>query len=308
MIALPRMLIIVRAGRNSIHKSWIWTLMGLADVALSVYDESDFTADGAKYVHSVAGGKFPGIMALFEAHPEIIDSYDYFWLMDDDLTLPFESLRTILKIVAHIPFPLLAPGLTYYSYFTWPIAVANTRFLFRATNFVEVMMPIMSRDFLRAAMVAFNDSYSGWGQEWLWRKMLIERQSFAAVIDSAPVAHVRPFGSGSMGKNRTADSREPLDEMNDLLARYGLERYVPFQNIFGVTAGISPRLLVGDALLQEALLGYPEMMEFHYDNFVRCNDTLIREARPVATEAQLRETDIFNLVANKLREGWGGAL
>ena len=174
MTSPPRILIIVRAGRNSIHRSWIWTINGLADVAVSAYDDSDFSGDGARYVHAFVGGKFPGVMAFIERHPEVIDEYEYFWLFEDDLVLPFESLQRISALLARFRFVLSAPGLSYYSFFTWPLAVANSRFLFRGTDFVEVMMPIMSRAFLLAAMPAFNDNYTAWGHEWLWRKLLNE--------------------------------------------------------------------------------------------------------------------------------------
>lgn len=300
MLSPPRILIIVRAGRGSIHRSWIWTTNGLADVAISVYDNSDFAADGARYLHRFVGGKLSGVMAFLEDYPAVIDEYDYFWLFEDDLVLPFDSLRRISALLARFPFALSAPGLSYDSFFSWPLSVANSRFLLRCTDFVEVMMPIMSRAFLRAAMPAFNDNFMSWGHEWLWRKLLNEQQAFAAILDSAPVAHTRPFGQGTLFKNRPAGSPDPDKELEAMLAKYKMDKTIPFRNFFGVTRDTPPRLLVQDAFLQEALRGYEEMKELPNDNFKHCIDTLTGGSRPITPYKELRELPGFRMVAEAL--------
>src|SRR5262249_17421677 len=113
MSSAPRILIVLRVGRNSIHRSWIWTLHGLVDVAISTYDDSNYSADGvARFFHQFSGGKLPGVKDFFDTHSTIIEEYDYFWLFEDDLTLPLASLRTILKLLARFPLALSAPALT----------------------------------------------------------------------------------------------------------------------------------------------------------------------------------------------------
>ncbi len=300
MFPRPRILIIVRAGRHSIHRAWTWLTEGLADVAISAYDDSDFSGDDAHYTHRFAGGKFPGIMDFLRRHPDVIEHYDYFMLFDDDLVLSVESLRRISSLLARFPFDLAAPGLGYESFFVWPLAIANSRFLFRATDFVEVMMPIMSRSFLRAAMPAFDDNYSGWGHEWLWRQMLRERGTFAAILDCAPVAHARPYGSSTMRANRPPEAPDPQKDLAAMLARYGLDASEPFRNYFGVTREDPPRLLAHNAMLQEALSGYRELQALPGDGFMRCVDTLIKGSRPVTPEAELRRTAGFAMVERAL--------
>ena len=301
MLSPPRILIIVRAGRGSIHRSWVWTINGLADVAISVYDDSDFSTDGTRYLHRCVGGKLPGVMAFLEEYPAVIDEYDYFWLFEDDLVLPFDSLRRISALLARFPFALSAPGLSYDSFFSWPLSVANSRFLLRGTDFVEVMMPIMSRAFLRAAMPAFNENYMAWGHEWLWRKLLNERKTFAAILDSAPVMHTRPFGRGTLFKNRLADSPSPNEQLEAMLTKYSLDKSIPFRNVFGITRETPPRLLVEDAFVQEALGGYEEMKELPNDNFAHCIDTLTGGSRPITPYHELLELPGFRIVAEALQ-------
>jgi hypothetical protein len=301
-IATPRILIIVRAGRDSIHRSWLWTITDLADVGLSIFDDDEPSEDGVKFVHHCAGGKFQGLAAFFEAFPNVIDEYDYFWLFEDDLVLPFESLLEILSLLSKFPFELAAPALSYYSFFTWPITVRNSQFIFRCTNFVEVMAPIMSRAFLRRAMPAFRDNYSAWGHEWFWHKLLGESDSFSAIIDSAPITHSRPFGRGSLYKNRPAEGWTPEMDQERMLNKYGLEKNVQFRNYFGVTNDRANRVLVHDEFVEHALGGYAEMEFYQKDNRRRCLEALIQDARPVTTLGDLQEMSGFRMIEEALRK------
>jgi hypothetical protein len=290
-------LIIVRAGRQSIHPSWLWSVNGLADVAVSIYDDSDWPADSVKFVHRARGGKFPGLMSFFDAFPEVIENYDYFWLFEDDLKLPFASLRQTLQLLGIFPFDLAAPSLTYDSFFSWPITIRNSEFLFRCTNFVEVMAPIMSRAFLRLALPAFNENYSAWGHEWLWESLLAETNSFAAILDSAPIAHTRAFGSGSLYRNRPAGCWTPKEDKNRLLAKYGLEEGVKFRNSFGVTAARPHRIVINDEFVQHGLPGYAGMQALQRDEFSYCVETFSNAARPVATLSELKDNAVWRIVS-----------
>jgi hypothetical protein len=143
MSAPPRILLILRAGKNSVHRSWIWTIRNLVDVAISTYDDSDYSSDGvALWFHHWPGGKLAGVKNFLETNLGVFDNYDYFWLFEDDLTLPISSLRTMISLVDRFKFSLSAPALTSESIMGYPINMTNSRFLFRGTNFVEMMMPI----------------------------------------------------------------------------------------------------------------------------------------------------------------------
>ena len=235
MTSAPRILMVLRAGKNSVHRSWIWTLYGLVDVAVSVYDNSDYSGDGvARFFHQSPGGKFSGVKNFLDTYPSVIEEYDYFWLFEDDLTLPFASLQMVLKLLARFPSPLSAPALSHESIMGYPINMTNSKFLFRGTDFVEQMMPIMSRDFLCAALPAFNDNYSGYGQEWLWQKLLKERRSFAVIINSAPITHTRPYHFGSLKQNKSPSSADFAIEMGNFLTKHEIFNSHP-RNYFGVT-------------------------------------------------------------------------
>jgi hypothetical protein len=297
----PRILIIVRVGRRSIHRSWTWTTNGLADLALSTYDEMDCSGDGAQYVHHCPGGKFQGILDFLRGQPGIIDSYDYFWLFEDDLVLPFSSLRKIVNILTYCPFNLSAPSLSTESFFSWPMMMSNESFVFRCTNVVEIMAPIMSKSFLQQAMIAFGDNFSGWGHEWLWSKLLAENGRFAAIFDVGPITHTRPSERGSLYSN-CGKAWNPQRDIEQMQEKYKLDRETRFQNFFGVTVDAPHRLALGDEFLKLALSGYSQMQALKNDSFIRCIQNLVHVSLPTIAEVELKQHAGFRIVQDALEK------
>src|SRR5947209_6524484 len=70
MVALsierPRVLVIIRVGKSSIHRSWTHTTNGLVDIAISAYDDSDWAGPELRYLHRQPGGKMEGIADFLE--------------------------------------------------------------------------------------------------------------------------------------------------------------------------------------------------------------------------------------------------
>jgi len=303
---LPTILMIVRAGRSTIHPSWIYTATPHVDVALSVYDDSDFSQHPIVKQHSASCGKLQGIKAFFDLHPQLVESYDYFWIFDDDLYLPYETILMVRRLLALFRFALAAPALSHTSFFSWPINIRNDRLLFRGTDFVEIMAPIMSRRFLATCLPHFGENHSGWGQEWLWRRLLQEGNQFAAILDAAPIVHTRPFGRGPIYKDRPADCPAPNIERDQLISKFALDPGVAFRNQFGVTADPLPRLLTGVDLIQEMLGGYHALLRHDQGALLFCLDYLLKQG-PIATIDNLRMLGGFDLVEAYVRSGTSAA-
>jgi hypothetical protein len=247
------------------------------DVAISLYDDSAVNAGDFVATHRCPGGKFGGLAAFFAENPGVIDDYTHFWLLDDDLYVPFDSVPAMRAVLDRDGFPLCGPGLAPESFATWPITIQNGAFQWRATNFVEIMAPVMSREFLRRALPLFGENHSGWGYEWVWQVMLGEMGACSAIVDSAPVVHTRPVGSGNL---YTAAGRiSPHDEMDALLAKHGIDRHaVPFRNLFGMTRA-DGRLVLGAEFSSVALGGYAPMRDRHPETYETCR-TFLAEAPP----------------------------
>jgi hypothetical protein len=290
-----KILIIVRAGRESMHHLFSHDCHDFADIAVSTFEDVDWSGPGVKFTHYARGGKFQGISDFFKKHPDLIDIYDYFWCFEDDLEMQPETLATIHALLTRFRFMLAAPALTPDSHFSWTVAMQNEKLLFRGTDFVEIMAPIMSRLFLKAALPYFAENFTSYGYEWLWQRILKEHNSFAAILDSTPVRHGRPLGSGSLYKNRPGQGNIK-DDFDDFIIKFNLDPAVNFRNRFAITNEPSPRLLTGDLMVHEMQGGYGGLTSVNPSAASWTIDELLNRFRPTETLKELRNLSGFNLV------------
>jgi hypothetical protein len=274
-----KILIVLRAGSASLHRAWTRVCAGAVHVAISLYDDAAVEDAEFVVVHRCRGGKFTGLQAFFADHPAMIDAYTHFWLLDDDLYVPFDSLVQVQDLVARWQFALCAPSLAPESFMSWAITVQNSAFHLRATDFVEIMAPIMSRGFLRRALPLFAENHSGWGYEWLWRTILQDMGTFAAILDAAPIVHARPLGTGTL----YAGGVNGADEARALFAKYAIDPdAAPFRNLFGL-ARSDRRPVFGADFLARALEGYESLRRHDPAGHARCLEFL--ESAPPALES-----------------------
>jgi len=97
-----RRLVVVRAGDSSLHPTWLQGPDSPEfDLVVSYYGD-----DPARYRSDVEnridhkGGKWDGLAALFASRPDLLDSYDYFWLPDDDIAADTRTINGIFAAMA----------------------------------------------------------------------------------------------------------------------------------------------------------------------------------------------------------------
>jgi hypothetical protein len=290
-----RILIIVRAGRKSLHHLFSGNSADYADIAVSTFEDVDWSGPGISYTHYARGGKFQGIHDFLTKNGQVLDAYDYFWCFEDDLEMQPATLAAVHGLLTQFRFMLAAPALMEDGHFSWTITVRNERLLFRGTDFVEIMAPIMSRAFMRLALPHFAENFTGYGYEWLWQRLLSACNGFAAILDSAPIRHGRPIGAGMLYKNQAAGGSAGRDS-EEFLRKFGLDSRANFRNRFALTAGPVPHLLAGDALAREMIENYGARYHDDPDKAAWWVGELMTRYRPAESLAALRELDGFDLV------------
>jgi hypothetical protein len=146
------------------------------------------------------GGKFEGLYGLFAARPDLLTTYDYVWLPDDDLATDCETINRLFSIMAEYRLGVGQPGLAPASYFSYAELVRNPEFLLRYTNFVEAMMPCFEAKFLARVIHLFATLRFGWCLDQFWARMFAEPRYRGAIIDACEVLHTRPIGTGGLYK------------------------------------------------------------------------------------------------------------
>lgn len=195
---MGKSLIIVRAGRKSLHHGWIdYGRTRNWDLYVCPFEAIPFQSDPSAQIivgEVIPGPKWSGLSQLFRTYENWRD-YEFIMLADDDLfALPSVWERYFEMITEQRPL-ISQPALSSESYFSHLITCQNSHFCFRETNFIEIMMPCFRTDIFEAIIPTFDLSRTGWGWglDFLWSHMLSNKGMI--IVDDTPVIHTRPPGS-----------------------------------------------------------------------------------------------------------------
>ncbi len=218
---MSRSLIIVRAGRNSLHPEWLGVQPNRDwDLFICPYEETSFVAapeNGVFLGDVLPGQKWSGLRLLLARWDGWRD-YDYIVLADDDIATTSDNWSAFFAECRASGAMLAQPALSPGSYLYWLITSKNEAFKSRKVTFVEIMMPCFHRDALAQLMPTFalTETGFGFGFDFLWPHLLDYQRLF--IFDSTAVRHTRPVGGA-----RNADIHKAnLREAQAIISKYGL--------------------------------------------------------------------------------------
>lgn len=190
------------------------------DVAMIFWGDKEHSDQfwmSAKYIHKQKGNKFHLIRDFFALNQKIIDEYDRFFIMDDDIYMSRYDFMLFINIFETFDFDLACPG--FYR------EAGNSRFhrrratIYRTLNTVDVGAVCMTKRAFLEVLPVMNASLHGhgWGiAEW-WLAKYHDRNGRSihggriGCIDAAGAEHTRKMGAdvvklregfGSQGKER----------------------------------------------------------------------------------------------------------
>lgn len=218
-------LLYVRAGTASLHPTWVcqdpnrnW------DCYVSYYAPAASTPVGER--HSTGGrNKFEGFLAMLQNDPSILEQYDWFFLVDDDIAFKPRDISRFFEYCRKLQTDLAQPSLKWSCFWTFPHTVHNPITVARRTNFVEVMMPCFSRRFLKCALDTFTFNISTWGLEYAFQARLTSNQS-SYIIDAIIAEHIKKIDpvDGAFYRYLTNLGCDPHVELREMELRYPLAR------------------------------------------------------------------------------------
>lgn len=219
----PRMLAVVRCGDQSLHRSWAVGDPGF-DVAVSYFgNDQEAAFPEATYVHRYKGGKWDGIFAFFQAFPQTLRRYDYVWFPDDDIAASAGDVNELIRCGHAHGLDLFQPALDTKSYFSHLLTLQHASFRLRYCNFVEIMVPVLSRRLLEQALPTMAETRSGFGLDFLWAEMAgrlggDHAGRNVAVIDTVSVRHTRPVGGSLHQFIKQTGGKSSGDELVEVVS------------------------------------------------------------------------------------------
>lgn len=209
-------LILSSVGDNSCHRSW---LGGNYDIILIYYGNNEQVyaeyCKGVKQCIRKKGQKFPLLAKFIDENLELIKSYEYVWLPDDDIEISHLKIDKMFDMANKYSLYLCQPAVRgadneVSHYITRP-QPSTIRF----TNFVEVMAPLFSLSSLLKVYSDFYYSESGWGLDLTWSHILGNPVDKIAIIDAIVMVHTKPIGT-----DYSRFKKSPQYEQNALLNKY----------------------------------------------------------------------------------------
>ncbi len=218
-----RNLVIVRAGKNSLHPNWLdanhtrnW------DLIVSWYDDDVYKTLADEKVVRIKGGKFDGLFRTVSTFDNLLANYDYVWLPDDDILTSQSDINKLFTFMRKFELTVAQPSLNWDSYYSILLTLNSPSFKLRYVTFVEVMVACMRVDLLQKILPHFENNMTLWGMDVIWCRLENDNFRKSAIIDEIQVLHTRPVGHVLAGK-ATASGHNTLDEMLKLLARFGVK-------------------------------------------------------------------------------------
>lgn len=186
--------VFVPVGKDSLHRQ---LLKGDADfdLHLLIYDGSyNKFCDDSDFIACDAGYKMDMTYRYLLRHPELLEKYEYFFLLDDDIVISTEDVNRFFAMMREYQLKIAQPSLVM-SYYTYKHTVFHPFYILRYTNFVEMMMPCFSRDALKAVLPTFEQKVRWCGIEMHWPILIGSSHKDMAIVDAISAKHTRPVQS-----------------------------------------------------------------------------------------------------------------
>jgi len=224
-IARRPFLVVVRAGEDSLHRSWVKPgLFRRWDLLVDRYGPHADVDECADFTHSGGTTKFPSVKQIDSVWPGFLRSYDAVWFVDGDICMAFEDVDRMFDIFAASDLWLAQPSLSPASFRDHEICVHRDLFVLRYVSFVEIMAPIFSRAALSRCLPTFDESVSGWGLDYVWPEIIGDPQHRLAIIDAVQMLHTRKIDlvDGPFYRMLSAMGIDPQLEAGTVAAKFGV--------------------------------------------------------------------------------------
>jgi hypothetical protein len=156
------------------------------------------------FIEKRKGSKFQNFKYFYEKYPEIINKYDYFFILDDDIIIDVPRINEMFSIAKHYNLSICGPSFEVVSKISHAITKRRQNILLAYTNFVEVNVPLFNKKALTNLMKILDYSLIGWGIDmlYIWCNGLYEQNTYAIIHK---IGCINPHEKNKKNKKRELD-------------------------------------------------------------------------------------------------------
>jgi len=164
------------------------------------------------------------VSRTFQAMAGELGHYDRIMLADDDLypvrCTVAQTFALFDELVRDAHVRVAQPALTGDSFYSHPVTLDDGRYRWRRTNFVEMMIPLFTREALVDYLPAFGETPCDGGLDALWSALEMDTGRPLAILDATPWRHTRPVLGGHIAAGLTPEAIGKASA--DFKARHGV--------------------------------------------------------------------------------------
>ena len=179
--------IFTSAGDNtSFYDIWVAENQNY-DIYVMYYGENEenynLYKSKVKFIEKRKGSKFQNFLYFYSKYPDIINSYKYFFILDDDIVMDVKSINMMFSIAIKYDLLICAPSFVHPSKISHRLTQHKPNVFLTYTNFVEVNTPLFNKTALDRLMNVLDPTLIGWGIDYLyiWANGLTKKKAYAII-------------------------------------------------------------------------------------------------------------------------------
>lgn len=136
-----------------------------------------------KFIEKRKGSKFQNFKYFYNTYNDIINSYDRFFILDDDIIFNVEDINNMFKISRQYNLDICAPSFLSESKISHELTRHKENRILTYTNFVEVNTPLFNKSALDKLMNIIDYTLIGCGIDYLyiWCNGIDKKESYAII-------------------------------------------------------------------------------------------------------------------------------
>ncbi len=120
------------------------------------------------FIEKRKGSKFQNLKYFYDNNIDIINSYERYFILDDDIIFNVDDINNMFEISEQYNLDICGPSFTRDSKLSHAITIHKPNVLLTYTNFVEVNVPLFNKKALHKLMQKLDYSLIGWGIDYLY--------------------------------------------------------------------------------------------------------------------------------------------
>ena len=119
--------------------------------------------DKVAFIEKRKGSKFQNFKYFYDKYPNIIEKYERFFILDDDIVMGVDDINSMFQISEEYNLEICGPSFTPRGKISHELTRHKPKTLLSYTNFVENNVPLFSKEAL-GKLDKIDNTLFGWGK------------------------------------------------------------------------------------------------------------------------------------------------